>query len=433
VTAVRFDGCTPPEPSDPQKQGSCAGASGLGPSVDPNRSFTFGPGAAGAPADIFYLDLQGQDGPDQLLCAAGQSKVLGPLELDDLPAGSAPALTQEGLDVFTLELLVTEDPNQPVERQNIQLRSASFAVDPNAPDILLEVRPAPNPDGGRRWEITLTAEVEIHRLVFGLIGPENIAPDGMSFVGCTDTPPGPGNHRSCLDANPNNPDVNADAIDFSDPNTFTLGPDPGASSPALLVRTLYVSLVGAHERGFNAPSLNRPEIEQKVRLGILEFAQPLVLLEPELTKDGIGLLPGAPPVVKLSDGSIVSADAVGTNVRGDSDDDNDSDTIGAETDNCPHAPNPSQVDGGGVMTTDPDGVGDACQCGEGNGDGPVYPEDVRALQEVVAGLPGDPGAPDRCSVAGTVECDILDVVIVGQVTASPPGNSFSQACPAANP
>jgi hypothetical protein len=165
----------------------------------------------------------------------------------------------------------------------------------------------------------------------------------------------------------------------------------------------------------------------------VEFVQPLVLLEPELTKDGIGLLPGAPPVVKLSDGSIVTADAVGTNVRGDSDDDNDSDTIGAETDNCPHAPNPGQADGGGVMTTDPDGVGDACQCGEGNGDGPVYPEDVRALQEVLAGLPGDPGAPDRCSVAGTVECDILDVVIVGQVTASPPGNSFSQACPAANP
>jgi hypothetical protein len=318
VSAIRFGSCAVPDPNDPnnpERRGSCAGAGDLGPTVDPNRSFTFGPGGV-ASADVFLLELQGQGFGGNLLCEAGGSALLGVLEVDDLPPTSSLALTERDLDRFLLQLLVTDDPNQAVERQNIQLLSSSIATDPNAPDILLEVRPAPNSDGGRRWEITLASEAEIHRLVFGLISPEEIDANEVSFVGCTDTPQPPNNLRTCLNANPSDPDVNAVAIDFDDSNTFTLGPDPAAGSPPLLKQTLYVSLVGKHGRGFDEPSLNRPELEDKVRLGIVEFTNPFPVGQaPGVTSEDLDWLPGSPAAVVLSNDDVFGADVVAANVR----------------------------------------------------------------------------------------------------------------------
>jgi hypothetical protein len=439
VTAIRFDGCAVPDPNDPnnpERRGSCAGAGDLGPTVDPNRSFTFGPGGV-ASADVFVLELQGQGFGNNLLCEAGGSAVLGPLQVDNLPGTSSLALTERDLELFSLQLLVTEDPNQAVERQNIQLFSGSVSGDPGAPEIILKVRPAPISNGRRRWEITLASDAAIHRLVFGLISPVEIDPNQVSFVGCTDAPQPPNNRRTCqaaAGADPNDPDVNAVAIDFDHSNTFTLGPDPAASFPPLLARTLYVSLVGKHDQLLLAPSLNRPGLESTVRLGIVEFTNPFPEGQsPGLMSEDVDWMPGSPAVVVLSDATVYGADAVGTNVLGEAADDNDGDDIGAETDNCVHTPNPSQADQGKVKDTVADGIGDACQCGEGNGDGAVFPADVRALQEVLAGIRADTGPKNRCSVAGTIECDILDAVIVGQVTAPSGADQLPQDCPAAKP
>ena len=88
-----------------------------------------------------------------------------------------------------------------------------------------------------------------------------------------------------------------------------------------------------------------------------------------------------------------------------------------------------QEDDGRVNSTDQDGIGNACQCGDGNGDGPVFFDDVLALQLLLAGVVVDPDAEERCSVDDKIECDIRDIVIVGRVTGGA-GGTVLQGCPA---
>ena len=60
--------------------------------------------------------------------------------------------------------------------------------------------------------------------------------------------------------------------------------------------------------------------------------------------------------------------------------DSDADLIQAYRDNCPFAYNPTQSDLGGVLSLAPDGVGDACQCGDVNDDAVVDELDSSAYR-----------------------------------------------------
>ena len=73
----------------------------------------------------------------------------------------------------------------------------------------------------------------------------------------------------------------------------------------------------------------------------------------------------------------------------------DFDGVVDSEDNCPATSNPDQRDRGGIGTTEPDGVGDACQNGDVNGDGIVDIEDVVVLRRgIVGAAPGfDPSFP----------------------------------------
>jgi hypothetical protein len=436
VSLIDFAGCAQPDPNDSNRLGSCAGASPpeLGPTVDPNRSFTRGPGVEGAPSDIFFLSLQGNLVPGERLCRAGDlERTLGLLQLTDVPTGTAPTLTLNGLDDVTLEPLV--DPNSvAVARQNIELVSQSGIFDPNTPGIVLRVDPAPDdPNGLQRWQITLVSEIEIHRVVFGLRGPVSVDPNDVKFVGC-ETFSGSNNRRTCQEADPNHTDI-GETIDFGDPNhTFTLGPDPAASPPlpSDLTRTLYVSLVGKLDVGAILKSLNTTvEGVTPTFLGILEYSG-AGFPPPELITSEVTSLPGVTAAVVAADETVFSGDDVTVIDGFDAQDDTDADGRGDATDNCPFTPNSPWLDQGGVRRTTPDGFGDACQCGESTGNGRVYAEDVLPLQQLLAGLSDDAGAQERCSVTGGTECDLLDIVIVGRVTAEAGGN-IEQKCAAANP
>jgi hypothetical protein len=106
-------------------------------------------------------------------------------------------------------------------------------------------------------------------------------------------------------------------------------------------------------------------------------------------------------------------------------------------DNCPLAPNASQTDTGGVgtMSTIPDGIGDACQCGDVNNDGIVTLTDKTILARSLALLSPDfnvtamPGF-NKCSVTTAHSCAVADKTIIARALAGlAPG--IQQQCHAA--
>jgi hypothetical protein len=67
--------------------------------------------------------------------------------------------------------------------------------------------------------------------------------------------------------------------------------------------------------------------------------------------------------------------------------DSDADLIQAYRDNCPFAYNPTQSDLGGILSlAPPDGVGDACQCGD-------------VIARALAPVPFLPGIDQTCAAA----------------------------------
>jgi len=112
----------------------------------------------------------------------------------------------------------------------------------------------------------------------------------------------------------------------------------------------------------------------------------------------------------------------------------DGDGVNNETDNCPFAPNPDQLDRGGLGGPQPDGIGDACQCGDVTGDGRVTPSDAAQMRR---GLLVPPTAtmtkPALCDVGGSDGCSTADAAIVLRALLQPPAAAVSQACGPSRP
>jgi hypothetical protein len=115
--------------------------------------------------------------------------------------------------------------------------------------------------------------------------------------------------------------------------------------------------------------------------------------------------------------------------------DPDQDGVPGRLDNCPFTANGNQSDLRGFGANSPrDGNGDACQCGDIDGDNDAGDaDDLLRLRRAIADL--GPGVADytRCSVAGASwDCDLLDVVVLWRATTQrAPG--ISDLCDAAVP
>jgi hypothetical protein len=111
--------------------------------------------------------------------------------------------------------------------------------------------------------------------------------------------------------------------------------------------------------------------------------------------------------------------------------DADGDGIADSLDDCPVAANPAQTDSGGLALLTPDGVGDACQCGDVSDDGRVLADDVAVLRDFLAGSIAALPAPQKCDVgvgAAAGACNVLDATLLRRALAgAPPG--IEPVCP----
>jgi hypothetical protein len=150
-------------------------------------------------------------------------------------------------------------------------------------------------------------------------------------------------------------------------------------------------------------------------------------LEPALTLDGVNDIPD---VLDLEVGPIVTRplevvdsgaafDVAEVQLVGEFDpaDDLDGDSVQDLADNCPFISNPLQENQGAFLdASTADVLGDACQCAEGTGDGAVFEADFDLIRDYLSGKVTNPVTAqeieERCSVAGTTECNMRDLLFL---------------------
>ncbi len=89
--------------------------------------------------------------------------------------------------------------------------------------------------------------------------------------------------------------------------------------------------------------------------------------------------------------------------------DADGDGVPDASDNCVYTANADQLDVGGLHGLSPDGIGDACQCGDLNDDGNVDLRDLVLYERGLAGVTPTALPEDKCSViGGRVDCEPND-------------------------
>jgi len=112
--------------------------------------------------------------------------------------------------------------------------------------------------------------------------------------------------------------------------------------------------------------------------------------------------------------------------------DTDADTIPDATDNCPYASNVDQLNRGGIGTSvgaNQDGIGDACQCGDVNGDGRVLSSDSTIiLRSLLTPPTATQAQPQFCDVGGTTGCFTADSTIILRALLTPPTATVMQKC-----
>ena len=114
--------------------------------------------------------------------------------------------------------------------------------------------------------------------------------------------------------------------------------------------------------------------------------------------------------------------------------DTDMDGILDDFDNCRFEPNPSQSDLGGLGSSTPDGIGDACQCGDVTGDGKVDFFDAEWTKREALGLAAPFFQfPDRCDLIGDGTCDGMDALLMRHAGSGSVSPLIGQYCEAALP
>jgi hypothetical protein len=104
-------------------------------------------------------------------------------------------------------------------------------------------------------------------------------------------------------------------------------------------------------------------------------------------------------------------------------------------DNCPARNNPGQEDRGGLgVGSGPDGIGDACECGDVNGDGRITTADAVVMQRALLVPPtASMAKPELCDVGASAGCSAADAVILRRALLLPATASITGQCVPATP
>jgi hypothetical protein len=109
----------------------------------------------------------------------------------------------------------------------------------------------------------------------------------------------------------------------------------------------------------------------------------------------------------------------------------DADGVPDAGDNCPYAANPGQEDGGGINTSTPNGVGDACECGDVSGNGRINGQDANAIRRQGLGSTPNPlfVTACNCDVSGNGACNGQDATAVSRAALGlSPNPLFANGC-----
>lgn len=103
-------------------------------------------------------------------------------------------------------------------------------------------------------------------------------------------------------------------------------------------------------------------------------------------------------------------------------------------DSCPFVPD-TGIDRGGVgFGSLPDGIGDACQCGDVSGDGFVTGTDALMIRRALLVPPSATlVSADLCDVGGGAGCTTGDALIIRRALLVPPSATVLQRCGPALP
>ena len=393
---------------------------GLCGAVDLGNSTVTGTGLAvpaGVRSDAFYLHLEGDGAGGQICQALDPPSKIGELVTNPIVGTvvAAAALSEEGVQTPGLGLALAMDDMGPIPISEIELTTGA-----PLPRVTLELGPAVVDGGNTRWDVLLrNANDRFHRVAFGLVAPFGTTTADMRFAGCTGTTAEPGEVRTCGAGV--GPTVNA-------LRSWTVGPVAPAQTPAgLREHTLYVVTEGAIPFGISLPYLNLPG--QTIVLGTIELTG-APDLEPSLILEGVDLIDdrfgaGAlEPFERSVVGPLLDLNEVQLVGQFNPAEDVDGDGIQDLADNCPFSQNVDQADDGGFQSTDPDARGNACQCGDGSRDGVVddsvtpSDDDLVQIRDFLLGRITNPiiraDVEARCSVAGSPECNIRDLVLLQQ-------------------
>jgi hypothetical protein len=114
-------------------------------------------------------------------------------------------------------------------------------------------------------------------------------------------------------------------------------------------------------------------------------------------------------------GSGLGSLTANTSVVSSIPEDYDGDLHADEEDNCVFKYNVDQADSGGLKVTTTDGIGDACQCGEGDGNGTMGVGSDQDLQNMLSYLQGATVTgfdESRCSLGSPSTCTIYDAALL---------------------
>ncbi|MCS5637980.1 MAG: hypothetical protein NZ990_15785, partial [Myxococcota bacterium] len=460
VAGVPNSGCDspgfsllPPGPGGPTGNGCDAGGvpvPGIGPTIDaesgvfesdPFGTYTFPVGTvySGLRPNTLFAWLQGTP----RLCSAGDTVHLVDLEIAGGLAPEDLAVSASNLGLFSSGFLFDGEVPLPAltgcliskpPPTDLGAKSGrSFRALSLGPDLFADVSPLPPSGLGHQdWEVCFKSDNYIRKIKVavepptGKYGSTAFVPADVEWLGCP-TASAPDSPRDCLDA-------------FHYP--IATGPGESYEQEPTSSSKHYYVLTGnrpGHTNRLNSTLNQAPFVKRYNCLGTVRVTHGTNLAShaPVVSLKGDSYLDSSLPENQTDPlTGVVSYPSSLLGVGGSSSctvpEDLDGDGVRTEADNCPYLANSDQIDQGGfdpsgtfgVDEFSPaasyDGIGDACQCGEGNGNGTITigDEDLPNFRKYMLGfdVPLIEFNPARCNVrndlVNTAKCNILDAMLL---------------------